>query len=117
MKGWQVSIKGWQDFLDSLSTKGGNLFLLFVGLGIAMTFIVHTVHHGADDKLLQLGHDLVVGFAAALWAGLSGASSRQQMADRVQTAIMGAPPVPPPGGSASTVTATTVTDQPSSEAK
>lgn len=81
----RFTVKAWQDFLDSLSTKGGNLFMLFVGLIMAVAFVMHTVHDGADGSLVSLGHDLVVGFSAALWAGLSGASSRQQMADRVET--------------------------------
>lgn len=82
-------IKRWQDFLDSLSTKGGNIFMLFVALGSLMAFLLHVSHDHSDASLVAVAHDLAVGFGGALLGGLSGSSSRQQMADRVETAIAG----------------------------
>lgn len=97
-------LKGWQDFLDSLSTKGGNVFVLFVSLGMLFTFMIHVSHDQADATLISVAHDMVVGFGGALLSVLSGGSSRQQMADRVETALItkspsNAPqpaPAPPP---------------------
>lgn len=81
--------KHWQDFLDSLSTKGGNIFMLFLALVGLMAFMLHVTHDNSDGALVAVAHDLAVGFGGALLGGLSGSSSRQQMADRVETAIAG----------------------------
>lgn len=88
-------VKNWQDFLDSLSTKGGNILLMFMALMGLMWFVHHLGNDGhVDDSILSASHDMMVGFGAALLAVLSGSSSKQQMADRVEIA-KGAPPLPP----------------------
>lgn len=80
-----VTVKGWQDFLDSLSTKGGNIFLMFLALIGLMSFVHHLGTDGhVDASILSASHDMMVGFGAALLAVLSGSSSRQQMADRTE---------------------------------
>ena len=80
-------MKAWQDFLDSLSTKGGNILLMFMALIGLMAFVHHigTDNH-VDKSILSASHDMMVGFGAALLAVLSGSSSKQQMVDRVAIA-------------------------------
>lgn len=79
-------MKIWQDFLDSLSTKGGNIFMMFVSLTALTAFVHHLGVDGhVDPSVISATHDMMVGFGAALLAVLSGSSSRQQMADRVDT--------------------------------
>lgn len=78
-------IKPWQDFLDSLSTKGGNILLMFLALGGLMWFVHHMVNdNNIDQNVLSAAHDMMVGFGAALLAVLSGSSSKQQMVDRIE---------------------------------
>lgn len=82
-------MKRWQDFLDSLSTKGGNILVLFCGLGVLIGLMIHLTHDQTTDAaMVSAAHDMMVGFGAALLGALSGSSSRQQMADRVQTAML-----------------------------
>jgi hypothetical protein len=96
-------IKAWQDFLDSLSTKGGNIFLMMICLSGLMWFVHHLgSDSNIDQSIVSAAHDMMVGFGAALLAVLSGSSSRQQMADRVEVA-KGSLPTPSP----STTTVTT----------
>lgn len=90
-------MKKWQDFLDSLSTKGGNIFVLFCGLGVLIGLMIHLTHAGpADAAMISAAHDMMVGFGAALLGSLSGHSSRQQMADRIDTAVIKVPTPPTP---------------------
>ena len=82
-----IMVKDWQDFLDSLSTKGGNILLMFLALVGLMWFVHHLGADGhVDDSILSASHDMMVGFGAALLAVLSGSSSKQQMADRIDIA-------------------------------
>jgi hypothetical protein len=87
-------MRRWQDFLDSLSTKGGNVFMLFLCLVFLYGVMLHVIHDANDSPLISVVHDMVVGFGGALLGGLSGNSSRQQMADRVNTALNLIPPSP-----------------------
>lgn len=80
-------MKKWQDLLDSFSTKGGNIVLMCVLLLALMTFMLHVSHDQSDSALVSAVHDMMVGFGAALLAVLSGSSSRQQMADRIESAL------------------------------
>lgn len=76
-------IKNWQDFLDSLSTKGGNILMMFVSLVGLIMFAHHiSLESVAEPSIISAAHDMMVGFGAALLAVLSGSSSRQQMIDR-----------------------------------
>lgn len=79
-------IKNWQDFADSLSTKGGNIVMLFLGTSLLAFLLLHVVHDQTDSGIVSAIHDLMIGFGGALLGGLSGNSSRQQMADRIETA-------------------------------
>lgn len=74
-------MRAWQAFLDSLSTKGGNILVaavLMLALGFALLF------HNADDymEVRMLLISTFSGFAGALLAMLKGDASRQQMIDR-----------------------------------
>lgn len=86
---YRPSNKGWQDFLDSLSTKGGNILVLFCCVMVFIGVYLHIVHDGTDATLQPVAHDLVVGFGGALLGALSAGASRQQMQDRVDTATKG----------------------------
>lgn len=82
-------MKGWQDFLDSLSTKGGNIcvaVIMITGLTLAM-------HHAHNSEMFAVVRDMLVGFAGALLAMLKGDSSKQQMVDRRDSVLV--PPPPP----------------------
>lgn len=84
--------KAWQDFLDSLSTKGGNIFVLFAALILLMGIYIHVIHDAGDTgQLAPVVHDLAVGFGGALLGALSAGSSRQQMQDRTASVL---PPTP-----------------------
>jgi hypothetical protein len=83
---YKPSGKSWQDFLDSLSTKGGNILVLFCCVMVFIGVYLHIVHDGGDAALQPVAHDLVVGFGGALLGALSAGASRQQMQDRVDTA-------------------------------
>lgn len=90
----KLTTKGFQDFLDSLSTKGGNILLMLICVFGLMIFTLHvTTHHSADVQLISASHDMLVGFGAALLAVLSGSSSKQQMQDRVDTVVPAGPKV------------------------
>lgn len=80
-----LGMKQWQDFLDSLSTRGGNIFVLSVCLFILFVIMIHVSHDSQDATLVSVSHDLVVGFGGALLGSLTGGASRQQMADRTMT--------------------------------
>ena len=75
-------MKTWQDFLDSLSTAGGNIFVLVVCVVAIGLFVLHTAHHGSDSELVELSKDTLAGFTGALLQSLRGNSSKQQMVDR-----------------------------------
>lgn len=78
-------MKRWQDFLDSLSTKGGNIMVTFVCVSSLVLIFLHVIHHGTDAADVETFKSILSGFAGALLAMLSGNSSRQQMQDRVDT--------------------------------
>lgn len=83
-------MKRFQDFLDSLSTRGGSILMLFISLGLLIGFVVHITHDEARDaSIMAAAHDMMIGFGGALLGSLSGGSSRQQMVDRAQTANAG----------------------------
>lgn len=83
-------MKNWQDFLDSLSTKGGNI----VTAGIVMCGLTFALHHSHNADMFAVVRDLLVGFAGALLAMLKGDSSRQQMADRRDSVLPSPAPTP-----------------------
>ena len=85
-------MKAWQDFLDSLSTKGGNIAVLFVASVLLAALLMHVIHHGADTSAIEDFKEALSSFTEALLFACSGNSSRQQMQDRVDTAKQGGTP-------------------------
>jgi hypothetical protein len=90
-------MKNWQDFLDSLSTKGGNIAVAFVMVCTIAAIFLHVVHHAADVAVVEVFKSILTGFVGALLAMLSGNASRQQMQDRIETVLPElVPPKPAP---------------------
>ena len=93
---------GWQRFLDSLSTKGGNLLMLFCCFIILLGMMFHVLHHGDSGNISTVIIATFSGFAGALMATLSGKDSHAQALQ--QSGGEGATNVrvtPPSDGSAS----------------
>lgn len=83
-------MKRWQDFLDSLSTKGGNLLVCLVIFIILIPIVLHVFHDATDSgQAVTVLTSTFAAFSGALLAMLNGNSSRQQMQDRVDTATSG----------------------------
>lgn len=62
--------------------------MMFLSLAGLIWFVHHiVVEHTTEPSVVSAAHDMMVGFGAALLAVLSGSSSRQQMADRIDTAL------------------------------
>lgn len=99
------AIKNWQDFLDSLATTGGNIVTLFWCSVLSGALWFWVVHIGLAPMVTPT-FGVFTGFTGALLQSQKGNSSRQQMADRVETTIMGhraANPVSNPAPSQATV--------------
>jgi len=93
----------WQHYLDSLSTKGGNIICTFL---VVVSLIVAMYLTGDRD----LYRDLIIGFTSALLVMLKGDSSRQQMIDRKESVM------PPPTVSTGKVENMNVTEAPKGDA-
>ena len=89
-------MKRWQDFLDSLSTRGGNIFVLTVIFSVMAGLVLHVLHHGSDSSspIATVLISTFSGFSGALLTMLSGNASKQQMVDRALSS--GTIPEPPP---------------------
>lgn len=73
----------WQRFLDSLSTKGGNILVATFLMTVIGFGLLHVHHDPADNmEIRMLLISTFSGFAGALLAMLKGDASRQQMMDR-----------------------------------
>jgi len=65
----------WQNFLNSLSTRGGAIFLLFVLSLIGFFITLHIVHHNEDQSMFAAGLIATVSnFTGALLLALKGSS-------------------------------------------
>jgi hypothetical protein len=63
----------WKEFLDSLATRGGTVFVLLLlvgGFGIAGTFV--GFHAGSESKLFAYVAGIETGFVSALTLALTG---------------------------------------------
>ena len=69
-------MQAWQKFLDSLATKGGNLFVLFVCFGGLLGLLIHVLHHGDAGNVSMVVVATFSGFAGALMATLTGKDSK-----------------------------------------
>lgn len=66
----------WQRFLNSLSTPGGNLFILVVFVGVFFGFLLHALSTpNANDKALTVISTTFTGFSSALLLGLRARAS------------------------------------------
>jgi hypothetical protein len=68
----------WQKFLDSLSTKGGNLFVLLVCFAGLLCLLMHVLHHGDSGNVSMVVVATFSGFSGALMATLTGKDSKEQ---------------------------------------
>lgn len=91
----------WQKFLDSLSTKGGNLFVLLICFTGLLCLLMHVLHHGDTGNITMVVVATFSGFSGALMATLTGKDSKEQSehatggnaTSTVAVAIPEAPPV------------------------
>ena len=69
----------WEHFLNSLATKGGNIFLLFMfNLGI-IGLCVHFIHAGETQNNVVVGIVALLGnFAGALLYALTGTGGQRK---------------------------------------
>ena len=81
-------IKNWQDFLDSLATAGGNIVTLFWCSIFSGALWIWVAMRGPDSMVTPM-FGVFTGFTASLLQAQKGNSSRQQMADRMETALGG----------------------------
>jgi hypothetical protein len=65
----------WQNFLNSLSTRGGAILMLFAICVVGMVVILHMIHHGEESSMFA---GAVLGtfsaFSGALLLALKGSS-------------------------------------------
>lgn len=85
-----MNIKKFQDFVDVLSTKGGNVMLMLIIFIFFLPILIYlmrlsVVFRYDTGEIGTVFISTFSGFAGALLAVLSGNSSKQQMADRVDT--------------------------------
>jgi hypothetical protein len=77
-----MTAEGWQKFLDSLSTKGGNLFVLglFVA-GLLALVIWVMLRDPGESQVVTVILSTFSGFSGALLAALTGGSGGQRKSD------------------------------------
>jgi hypothetical protein len=71
-------VPSWQKFLDSLSTKGGNLFVLLICFTGLLCLLMHVLHHGDTGNITMVVVATFSGFSGALMATLTGKDSKEQ---------------------------------------
>jgi hypothetical protein len=87
-------LEGWQKFLDSLATKGGNLFVLSLFVASLLLLVLHVLHRGGgSDPVTTVLLSTFSGFSGALLAALTG-----QVGGQRKTDSNGAPTPIPNGG-------------------
>jgi hypothetical protein len=65
----------WQNFLNSLSTRGGAIFLLFLVCLTGIFVILHMIHHGEDGSMFAgVVISTFSSFSGALLLALKGSS-------------------------------------------
>lgn len=80
-------IRDWQNWLDSLSTSGGNIVTLFVCSAIAGGLWMWSQHAHASNEAQMAIFGIFSGFTGALLQAQKGNSSRQQMLDRTASVL------------------------------
>ncbi len=67
----------WHDFLESLATRGGNLFLLVLFVAVLGFLVFHTLHHPeVNGEVKTVILTTFSGFTGALLGALRGALPR-----------------------------------------
>jgi hypothetical protein len=79
-------MKRWQDFLDSLSTSGGAVFVLTVICVAMLPAVIFLLLRAPASPASTLITNTFIGFNGALLLALRGNASRQQMMDRAGAA-------------------------------
>lgn len=65
----------WQNFLNSLSTRGGAIFLLFAVCIAGILVILHMIHHGEEGSMFAGAvMSTFSSFSGALLLALKGSS-------------------------------------------
>jgi hypothetical protein len=72
------AMQSWQKFLDSLATKGGNLFVLLICFAGLLGLLIHVLHHGDSGNVSMVVVATFSGFSGALMATLTGKDSKEQ---------------------------------------
>lgn len=103
-------MKTWQDFLNSLSTRGGAILILMILSLVGFGITLHIIHHTEDGNMMfAAGLITTVGnFTGALLLALKGSSENTSTAtvgadgattvrvsDRVAATAAPDPPKPP----------------------
>ena len=72
----------WQNFLDSLGSKGGNLLVLCIFVGVLLGLVIWVTSRDAgDSQAVTVILSTFSGFSGALLAALTGSSGGQRKAD------------------------------------
>jgi hypothetical protein len=79
-------IKAWQDWLDSLATSGGNILTLSFWSIVTGALWIYVEIKIKDPSVNTATFGVFTGFTGSLLQAQKGNSSRQQMADRIETA-------------------------------
>lgn len=82
----KMTMKSWQDLLDSLSTSGGNVVTLFMCSAMTGGLWVWMANHMHGSDLTTAAGQIFSGFTGALLQAQKGNSSLQQMVDRASIA-------------------------------
>lgn len=65
----------WTNFLNSLATRGGAIFILMMLSLIGFGITIHIIHHGDDNNMIAAGLVTTLGnFTGALLLALKGSS-------------------------------------------
>jgi len=70
-------MESWQKFLDSLATRGGNLFVLFVCFAGLLSLMIHVLHRSDSGNVTMVVVSTFSGFSGALMATLTGIDSKK----------------------------------------
>jgi hypothetical protein len=70
-------ISAWNEFTDSLNTRGGTIALLFVSCVGLFFGVMHVMHHGDNGQGASVIVSTFSGFTGALLVALTG-KDRQQ---------------------------------------
>lgn len=93
----------WDDFLDSLATRGGSIFMLSFFFFILGALMYHVLHHGDNDQVATVIISTFSGFGGALLTALTSQARQRPAGDEANgkgaaAAPTSAQPEPPAAG-------------------